>query len=76
MEIRFDPRLNGLPRIQKKKDREGQKNAFEQALQNEEGHEEQTLEEGASATRGAESGKKGQKPRNDDGKGLKVDLLA
>lgn len=76
MEIRFDPRLNGLPRIQKKKDRERQKNAFERALQKEEGQEEQALEQGAATTREVEQVKKAQKPRKDDGKGLKVDLLA
>ncbi len=76
MEIDFDPRLQSLPKIQKKKDRQGKRNAFQEALENEEGMKNGPGEREEIATTIAGSPKKAQKPRNDDGKGLKVDLLA
>lgn len=76
MEIRFDPRLTNLPKVHKKKDHQGKGNAFEEALQGEEGMESGTAQGTAMAPQAEEEPKKESKPRNGDGKGLKVDLLA
>lgn len=76
MEIRFDPRLTSLPKVQKKKDRRGRENAFEEVLQGEEGEGSGRSAETEVASTAGIGPKKGQKPRNGDGKGLKVDLLA
>lgn len=77
MEIRIDPRLRSLPKVEKKKDQDQQQgSAFEEALRDHEGTQGATAEATAPGTGSDPRRQIHKKPRNGDGKGLKVDLLA